>query len=109
MISQVIPENIAVVGSGETQGAIVEATYSQPKRFERWGVITCLSGFAMLLLTVASIRVRLPFNDALGYNLEVFGFITPWVLATAFLLLIGGLGLALYPRLVKILSKLSGV
>ena len=75
------------------------------QKLNRWGIITCLSGVMMFFLLVIGFLFASALSRVFGTSTNAFEFIAPWVVGSAFLLVVAGLGLVSYPHLVKVLAK----
>jgi hypothetical protein len=101
-ISQAVLAHLSATGAGEADKT--DAT-SRQKNLNRWGIITGLTGVLMFLLLVVSFLFATALSRLLGTSTNAFEFIAPWVVGSAFLLVITGLGLVSYPRLIEALAK----
>jgi hypothetical protein len=90
-----------------TEAATADKTdpASRQTKLNRWGIITSLSGIMLFLLLVVSFLFAAGLSRILGTSINFFEFVAPWVVGSAFLLVVTGLGLVSYPHLVKALAK----
>jgi len=104
-ISQTVVEYISANSTNGLPGNDARAVRRREDKFQRVGIITALSGFTLFLLLIVSFLITSALGRILGFNTNIFDVIGPWVGGIGFLVLLIGLGLAVYPRIVKELFK----